>query len=269
MPKTASRQPAPRARNAEASRIAILEHAIAEFASEGVAGARTAAIAKAAGVNKALLYYYFKDKQSLYTASLHAVFSGFVEHILPMLESSLPPGEKLLRLARAHFEYLLHNPSYPRLIHQELSRVRFRGGEPSSDFRKISVAHFLPLQHAGIRAIEQGIASREFRKVSASGTIGVIIGMNVFYFVSSPIQRMLRGANPFSPQSIRSHIATSLDFLGASLFTDRAYGIKLARAIADAPAALPCQVTNPQLNSVPDGKALAKAKRGKRITHES
>src|ERR1700693_2200692 len=107
---------APRARNAAASRTCILEHAVAEFATQGVAGARTAAIAEAAGVNKALLYYYFKDKESLYSAALEAVFSGLVAELMPMLESALPPGEKLLRFARAHFEYLIRHPSYPRLI---------------------------------------------------------------------------------------------------------------------------------------------------------
>ena len=40
------------------------------------------------------------------------------------------PGEKLLRFARAHFEYLIHHPNYPRLIQQELSRAR-NTGEPS------------------------------------------------------------------------------------------------------------------------------------------
>ncbi|MGH9515612.1 MAG: helix-turn-helix domain-containing protein, partial [Terriglobales bacterium] len=44
----------------EESRAAILKAAVVEFAREGVAGARTDAIARAARVNKALLYYYFK-----------------------------------------------------------------------------------------------------------------------------------------------------------------------------------------------------------------
>ena len=54
----------------EQSRAAILKAAVREFAQEGVAGARTDAIAQSAGVNKALLYYYFKDKEALYDAVL-------------------------------------------------------------------------------------------------------------------------------------------------------------------------------------------------------
>jgi TetR/AcrR family transcriptional regulator len=218
--------------------MAILEHAIAEFATEGVAGARTAAIAEAAGVNKALLYYYFKDKGSLYSAALHAVFSGLVEDVLPLLEGPLTPGEKLLRFARVHFEYLIHHPNYPRLIQQELSRTRATG-EVSNDFRSISTTHFIPLQRAGLKAVEDGIASGEFRKVAGPGTLSAILGMNVFYFVSAPIMRMVRGVDPFSPECIRGHIAMSLDFIGASLFTDRSYGIKLAKKIAAARLALP------------------------------
>ncbi len=229
---------APRARNAAASRTCILEHAIAEFATQGVAGARTAAIAEAAGVNKALLYYYFKDKESLYSASLQAVFSGLVGDVLPLLESPLSPGEKILRLARVHFEYLIHHPNYPRLIQQELSRAG-NSGEPSKDFRAISKEHFIPLQRAGLKVVEDGIASGEFRKVDGVGVLRAIFAMNVFYFISAPIMRLMRGADPFSAECIRGHIATSLDFVGASLFSDRKHGIELAKKIAAARSALP------------------------------
>ncbi len=243
-----SKTPVARVRNAEASRKAILEHAIAEFAKQGVAGARTAAIAEAAGVNKALLYYYYKDKESLYSAALQSVFSGLVEDVLPMLESTLGPGEKILRLARLHFEYLIHHPNYPRLIQQELSRAR-NTGEPSKDFRAISVAHFLPLQRAGIAAVDEAIASGEFRKVRSASALSMILGMNVFYFISAPIMRMVRGVEPFSPECIRGHIATSLDFIGASLFSDREYGIRLANKIAAAASALPREVRGERSDS--------------------
>src|SRR5437016_9959890 len=65
----------------EESRAAILQAAVREFAREGIAGARTDAIARAAHVNKALLYYYFKDKETLYGAVLDQVFGGLTASI--------------------------------------------------------------------------------------------------------------------------------------------------------------------------------------------
>src|SRR5438445_5319498 len=78
----------------EESRAAILEAAVREFSREGVAGARTDAIARAARVNKALLYYYFKDKEALYNAVLDQVFGGLVAAIGEVLSRDLPPKEK-------------------------------------------------------------------------------------------------------------------------------------------------------------------------------
>ena len=236
--KPASSSAPLRARNAAATRVQILEQAIAEFASQGVAGARTAAIAEAAGVNKALLYYYFKDKQALYAAALEAVFSGFVEDLMPLLGSSLPAGEKLLCFARAHFEYLIQHPNYPRLIQQELLRAGMRGAL-SKDFKAISTAHFIPLHRAGLRVIEQGVSSGELRENVGANALSEIIGMNVFYFISAPIMRAVRGIDPFSPRACRAHIASALDFIGAALFAERRQGIALAQMIARAPSALP------------------------------
>jgi TetR/AcrR family transcriptional regulator len=252
MPSTKLNSKTARVRNASASRAAILEHAIAEFAAQGVAGARTAAIAEAAGVNKALLYYYFKDKESLYSAALQAVIGGLVEAVLPMLESAIAPGEKILRLARLHFEYLLHHPDYRSFMQQELSRAR-NLGEPSSDFRAISGSQFVPLQRAGLKAFRDGIASGELRKVDGAGALNILIGMNVFYFMSAPVTRVVRGVDPFSSECVRGHIAASLDLLGASLFRDRDEGIRLAKKISAASTALPREVGGKNL-PVNDGK---------------
>ena len=70
----------------EKTRAAILKAALEEFAHEGVTGARTDEIARRAGVNKALLYYYFKDKEGLYTAALDQVFSGLHQRVASVLE---------------------------------------------------------------------------------------------------------------------------------------------------------------------------------------
>ena len=88
----------------EKSRAAILQAAVGEFSREGVAGARTGAIARSARVNKALLYYYFKDKEALYGAVLDQVFVGLTKAIEYALSQNLPPREKLLAYVGAHFD---------------------------------------------------------------------------------------------------------------------------------------------------------------------
>src|SRR5208337_5365335 len=71
----------------EESRAAILKAAAREFAEHGIAGARTDAIARLARVNKALLYYYFKDKETLYGAVLDHAFSGMKASVFQVLDS--------------------------------------------------------------------------------------------------------------------------------------------------------------------------------------
>src|SRR6266404_513023 len=142
----------------ERTRSAILDAAMREFAHEGVAGARIDAIARAARVNKALLYYYFRDKEALYGAVLDRVFAGLSERVLAALETPLPPRERVLAYAGAHFDYVASSPLNPRLLYRELMRAG-RGGSPhirlvESYLRPI----FLRLNHV----LREGIASGEF-----------------------------------------------------------------------------------------------------------
>ena len=119
------RSPAPRLGSRgkpEQSRAAILNAAIDEFAEHGIAGARTDAIARTASVNKALLYYYFKDKEAIYEAVLDHVFSGLRDTVVPMLEGNLAPRQKVLNYLGAYFDYIAANPRFPRVVQGEWIR---------------------------------------------------------------------------------------------------------------------------------------------------
>src|SRR5260370_7216863 len=105
-----------RGRPAE-SQAAILKAAVREFAREGVAGARTDAIARAAGVNKALLYYYFKDKEALYQAVLDEVFTAVRAAINQSLSQDLPPRKRLVAFPLPPSHNIASNPPYPRTTH--------------------------------------------------------------------------------------------------------------------------------------------------------
>src|SRR6202049_4270086 len=92
----------------EESLAAILQAAAKEFAEHGIAGARTDAIAREARVNKALLYYYFKDKETLYGAVLDDTFSGLKTRVFRVLDSNLPPREKMMAYAGVYFAFIAY-----------------------------------------------------------------------------------------------------------------------------------------------------------------
>src|ERR1700689_5826657 len=98
------------------SRAAILAAAALEFAEHGIAGARTDAIAREARVNKALIYYYFKDKETLYGTVLDEAFGALKVNVFRVLDSELPSREKILAYVAAYFDFVAANQMYPKLM---------------------------------------------------------------------------------------------------------------------------------------------------------
>src|SRR5271163_1538734 len=125
----------------EESRAAILKAAVSEFAEHGIAGARTDTIAQAARVNKALLYYYFKDKDALYEAVLDHVFSGLRARVMPVLDSELPPRQKMLEYVGTYFDYIAANPRFPRVVQGEWLRSRVGAAR----MQRIAKSYFRPI----------------------------------------------------------------------------------------------------------------------------
>ena len=203
-----------RGRPAE-SRAAILRAAVREFAQEGLSGARTDAIAKAAGVNKALLYYYFEDKEALYGAVLDQVFSGLLESVLPVFARDLTPGAKILAYVGAHFDYIASNPLYPRVVQGEMMRAS-RGN--FSQVQRVKKQYFFPLFEQIEKTLRQGIASGEFRAVQTKHFMQAMGAVIVMYFNSVAVMKLMTGVDPLAPEQIAERRAFVLDFISAALF---------------------------------------------------
>jgi TetR/AcrR family transcriptional regulator len=202
----------------EESRAAILHAAAREFAEKGIAGARTDAIARAAGVNKALLYYYFKDKETLYGAVLDHAFSGMKTTVFQALDSDLPPRQKILAYVGAYFDFIASNQIYPKLMQREMMRAR-EGNSVYID--RLIKTYFRPIYKRVGDLLRKGIAEGEFRKVDPAHFVPSMIAMIVFYFSSAPVMRRIVRFNPLSPERIAERRAAVLDFISAALFAAR------------------------------------------------
>jgi len=199
----------------EESRAAILKAAVVEFADHGIAGARTDAIAQTANVNKALLYYYFKDKDTLYEAVLDHVFNGLKERVVPVLERDLPPREKILQYLGAYFDYIAENPRFPRLVQAEWMRAP---GKRTPQMEGIAKQYFRPIYQRLVEVLQQGIAAGEFRPVNPLDFLPSVVGIILFYFSAAPVIKSLMKIDPLSSARIVERRAFVLDFVSTALF---------------------------------------------------
>ena len=205
----------------EESRTAILQAAIREFAREGIAGARTDAIAKAAKVNKALLYYYFHDKDALYGAALDHVFQERNRRLMPVLAADIPPGEKILRYVGAFFDYLAENPAHREMVQRELFNVPRRG-----QMQRIVKLYMRPMFEEMVKVLRQGIAAGVFRPIDPMQFIPSMAAVVVHYFGSVNFLKLMTNEDPMSPERLAARRSAVLDFISAALFQPTALPVE-------------------------------------------
>jgi TetR/AcrR family transcriptional regulator len=219
-------------RSAE-TKTRILEAAVREFSEHGLAGARTEQIASAAGVNKALLFYYFESKEKLYSAALEMVSGRVRDRSMAVFLREATPGERLLRAALDHFDRILTQREFQSLMQQELMRMH-KGEE--GELPLLVKRVFGPLYTMMQSMVREGIASGEIIDADWLQFMLTTLGGNVFYFLSAPVLRQVVTFEPFDTDVLRGRRVALVEFLGQALFIDRKRGAELAaRVLADSP----------------------------------
>lgn len=218
---------------ADQTRARILDAAIVEFSENGLAGARTEQIAGAAGVNKALLYYYFQGKDALYAAALEAVAERVVTASLAVLESKRSAGERLVRFALNHFDRIHSQRAFQNLMQQEM--VRLHRGEENA-LASLVEKVFRPMMPRILDLFVEGRASGELIPVDQWQMMYAALGANVFYFLSAPVVRMMTENNPLERSAMEMRRRAAVEYLGMTIFADRRHGARVAaRVLADTP----------------------------------
>ncbi len=215
------------------SRARILDAALKEFSANGLAGARTERIAQAAGVNKALLYYYFESKDNLYLASLEVIAARMRDATMAVLQNSTSPGERVLQNTLNHFDRILSQTEFQSLMQQEM--MRLHKGEPGAMSLLVQRV-FAPMLKAYQAVVLEGIESGELIQVDWLQIHLSTLGTNVFYFMSAPLWRQMLPDEPFDVKVLAERRKAIVEFLGQTIFRDRSHGAELAaRVLADTP----------------------------------
>ena len=213
MNRSAILRPArPPIRNQE-TRAAILSAAGRIFAQSGLAGARTETIAAAAGVNKAMLYYYFKSKVGLYEAVVEDHFCEFNRQALDVLNAPGPARAVLLRYVSLHLDFISARHQSAPLFQQ----LTMTGGK---FLERLIHRYFAARSEALGKLIERGVRSGEFRRVDRFQAAISIISLIVFYFSAAPVLKLLGRGDAYSTANLKLRKQQVLDFIRHGLFTD-------------------------------------------------
>jgi TetR/AcrR family transcriptional regulator len=175
-------------------RDSILDAAEPLFARQGYAATTIKQISGAAGVNSALLYYYFADKEALYREVLARLISGLAAEGQRRMRGALDPSAAIRALVEGQVEMLLARPHLPQLLVRELvdhQAVHAQG---------IITEHMAGLFSAICDLIRAGQRSGLFRtdlepRYAAVSTISQV----VYFFIARPAIGLLMGAGPAVP----------------------------------------------------------------------
>ncbi len=163
----------------------ILDAAQEEFLHKGMTGARMQGIANRAGINKALLHYYYRTKEKLFLAVFNVAIAQFVPKIYSILISpDIHLFDKIRVFIEKYSKILLKNQFIPLFVLHEINRnpeklveiIKSKGIEPELFFAQV----------------QKEIKNGTIRPIDPRGLIINMLSLTIFPIGGRPLlQRMV------------------------------------------------------------------------------
>ena len=161
----------------------IFEAAHKVFQQKGFSGARMQEIADEAGINKAMLHYCFKNKESLFEAVFMKAFSQLAPQINEIFNSDASVFDKIRKFTDSYISFVIENPFLPTFIIQEMNN--------NPDFVERFLNHKnRPNPTILIAQIENEIAQGIIKEIHPKQLLVDIFSMTIFPFAA---QVLLKG----------------------------------------------------------------------------
>lgn len=173
----------------------ILHCARIEFVAKGLQGARMQAIADSAGVNKALLHYYFRSKEQLYDRALSSLLETLWSGIAGELSNLMPDStfeDRVRIVVRSYLQTLSNDPMLSRFLMREM----VDGGQHLPQV----VAKVAPLIQKIGAAMHHGLISEiqsgHFEPIEIHHFLFNLIGMILIPYLAGPMFKVLSSQIP-------------------------------------------------------------------------
>jgi len=154
----------------------ILQHASAIFYRKGLAGARMQEIADQAGINKAMLHYYFKTKEQLFEKVFGQAFEVFAGKIAEIFNGDVNLEDKITAYVHHTVDSLTENPDIPVFVMNELSFNPVRITQLFAGKEKIDLGNF-----------KEQVEEKTQGKTDAEALFIDMVALCVYPFVIAPV----------------------------------------------------------------------------------
>ena len=150
------------------------------FVARGMAGARMQDIADAAGINKAMLHYYFRNKEQLFDTIFSELASAFFPQIQLIFESDESLFLKIESFCSAYIDKILLNPYIPQFVLNEINQ------RPDLFIHKLSKIGPPDLTKL-LAQIDAEIKAGKIKPIAPVQLIVNMLSMCIFPFIAKPM----------------------------------------------------------------------------------
>jgi AcrR family transcriptional regulator len=158
----------------------ILETAEKLFLERGYTGVSCMEIAKEAGVNHALLHYYFRTKEKLFNQIFEQKATQLLGFFAEAFDRDLPFFEKVKIGIEMHFDFLVQQPELPLFVLREVVQNKERKEQIIQKAFPVGQRIYKIITPA----IEEEVKKGVIRPVKAIDLLLNIASLNVFAFVA-------------------------------------------------------------------------------------
>ncbi len=170
--------------NQEKTEEKILKAAEEVFQKKGMTGARMQEIADTAGINKALLHYYYRTKDKLFEKVINMAFSKFFPRVINIMGSGISVFEKIEVFVSNYLDLIAKHPFIPGFVINELNRnpqILISLFEKNIRLKEEGLIDKFNIQLQ--EEVEQGI----IKPIDARNLMVNIVGLCIFPIVAKPI----------------------------------------------------------------------------------
>lgn len=159
----------------------ILEAAYRVFQKKGRAGARMQEIADEAGINKSMLHYYFRNKDSLFRKIFMQSITEFLGSVIPMLNNMETPWQqKIADLIHHYKAFLTKRPDLPLFVMNEINQ------NPDEFFNQLQIENIL-MHTVFFNQLNAAMECGEIKRIHPIQVFVTILSNIVFPFIAAPI----------------------------------------------------------------------------------